>query len=115
MSLPLDLEATPPEAKLIFAEGIEQAEKYAELLARDGDTLGLIGPRELPKLWSRHILNSAVVTDLVLAGQSVADVGSGAGLPGIPMAIRMPSANFTLIEPMESPSAKLSRRRSTGR
>ncbi len=101
MALPLDLEATPPEASIIFGKELPLAEKYAQLLARDGDMLGLIGPRELPKLWSRHILNSAVVTDLVQSGQSVADVGSGAGLPGIPMAIRMPSAHFTLIEPME--------------
>jgi 16S rRNA (guanine527-N7)-methyltransferase len=77
------------------------AEKYAELLVRDGDLLGLIGPRELPKLWSRHILNSAVVGELVQTGQMVADVGSGAGFPGIPMAIKCPEVGFTLIEPME--------------
>jgi 16S rRNA (guanine527-N7)-methyltransferase len=55
----------------------------------------------MPKLWTRHILNSAVVAELVSAGKTVADVGSGAGLPGIPMAIAQPEANFTLIEPME--------------
>ena len=98
---PLELEATPPEAAMIFGERLPLAEKYAELLARDGDLLGLIGPRELPKLWSRHILNSAVVSDLVESGQTVADVGSGAGLPGIPMAIRSPLVTYTLIEPME--------------
>lgn len=101
MSQPLEIEDTPPEAELIFGDQLPIAEKYAQLLARDGDLLGLIGPRELPKLWSRHILNSAVVSDLIEPGQSVADIGSGAGLPGVPMAIRCPLANFTLIEPME--------------
>jgi 16S rRNA (guanine527-N7)-methyltransferase len=70
-------------------------------MVRDGDLLGLLGPREMPKLWSRHILNSAVVAQLVDAGKTVADVGSGAGLPGIPMALAQPDAHFTLIEPME--------------
>ena len=85
----------------MFGSGLQLAQQYADLLVRDGDLLGLIGPRELPKLWSRHILNSAVVAELVGPGQSVADVGSGAGLPGIPMAILCPDAQFTLIEPME--------------
>jgi len=85
----------------VFGSGLKLAQQYADLLVRDGDLLGLIGPRELPKLWSRHILNSAVVAELVGPGQSVADVGSGAGLPGIPMAILCPDAQFTLIEPME--------------
>ena len=75
---------------------------------RDGDELGLLGPREMPKLWTRHILNSAVVAELVPAGASVADVGSGAGLPGIPMAIAQPQASFVLIEPMERRSNWLS-------
>lgn len=98
---PLLPEETPPEAKAVFGDHLSVAQKYADLLARDGDLLGLIGPRELPKLWSRHILNSAVVAELVRSGEAVADVGSGAGLPGIPMAIMQPEANFTLIEPME--------------
>jgi 16S rRNA (guanine527-N7)-methyltransferase len=94
-------EVEPEEALKVFGEHIGQARKFFELLVRDGDLLGLIGPRELPKLWSRHILNSAVVGELVEPGQLVADVGSGAGFPGIPMAILMPSADFVLIEPME--------------
>jgi 16S rRNA (guanine527-N7)-methyltransferase len=94
-------EAEPAVAATIFGSGIEMARKYAELLIRDGDMLGLIGPRELPKLWTRHILNSAVVADLIEPGQKVADIGSGAGLPGIPMAIVRPDAQFVLIEPME--------------
>jgi 16S rRNA (guanine527-N7)-methyltransferase len=94
-------EAEPAEAAAIFGAGIERARAYAAALVRDGDELGLLGPREMPRLWSRHVLNSAVVASLVPAGASVADVGSGAGLPGIPMAIAQPGAHFTLIEPME--------------
>lgn len=94
-------EVEPKEAQEVFGQCITQARQYFELLVRDGDLLGLIGPRELPKLWSRHILNSAVVANLVENGQLVADVGSGAGFPGIPMAILKPKANFVLIEPME--------------
>jgi 16S rRNA (guanine527-N7)-methyltransferase len=67
----------------------------------DGETLGLLGPREYPRIWTRHVLNSAVVAELVPAGVTVADVGSGAGLPGIPMALVQTEAHFTLIEPME--------------
>ena len=99
--LDLQPEAAPSNAPGVFGEHLGLAEAYAELLIRDGDLLGLIGPRELPKLWSRHILNSAVVADLVRPGETVADVGSGAGFPGIPMAIKMPETNFVLIEPME--------------
>ena len=99
--LELEPETTPDNAIGVFGEYLGQAEEYARLLIRDGDLLGLIGPRELPRLWSRHILNSAVVADLVLPGETVADVGSGAGLPGIPMAIKMPDTSFVLIEPME--------------
>ena len=94
-------EAEPKEAQEVYGEHIVQARQYFDLLVRDGDLLGLIGPREMPKLWSRHILNSAVVADLVEDGQLVADVGSGAGFPGIPMAILRPKVNFVLIEPME--------------
>ena len=94
-------EVEPAVAAAVFGAGIGLARQYAQLLVRDGDLLGLLGPREMPKLWTRHILNSAVVAELVPEGASVADVGSGAGLPGIPMAIAQPNAHFTLIEPME--------------
>jgi len=94
-------EAEPASAALIFGENIDRARRYFELLVRDGDLLGLLGPREMPKLWTRHILNSAVVAELVSPATTVADVGSGAGLPGIPMAMAQPQAQFTLIEPME--------------
>jgi 16S rRNA (guanine527-N7)-methyltransferase len=94
-------EAEPESAKAIFGPQIEKARAFAQKLANDSDDLGLLGPRELDKLWSRHILNSAVVSETVKAADLVADVGSGAGLPGIPMAIALPEANFVLIEPME--------------
>ena len=94
-------EVEPAVAATIFGEGIEKARAYAAALIKDGDELGLLGPREMPKLWTRHILNSAVVAELVEPGKKVADIGSGAGLPGIPMAIAQPEAMFTLIEPME--------------
>ena len=94
-------EAEPESAKAIFGPQIDKARAFAQKLANDSDDLGLLGPRELDKLWSRHILNSAVVAETVKAGDLVADVGSGAGLPGIPMAIALPEANFVLIEPME--------------
>lgn len=97
----MSVEQEPAVAKAIFGDRIEFARAYAKALARDSDTLGLLGPRELEILWSRHILNSAVVAQLVADGKTVADVGSGAGLPGIPMAIAQPNAHFTLIEPME--------------
>jgi 16S rRNA (guanine527-N7)-methyltransferase len=94
-------EAEPAEALAVFGQQIDQARAFFDLLVRDGDLLGLVGPRELPKLWSRHILNSAVVAELVEPGQLVADVGSGAGFPGMPMAILKPDTQFVLIEPME--------------
>jgi 16S rRNA (guanine527-N7)-methyltransferase len=94
-------EAEPAAAVSIFGDQIDQARSFAQTLAGDSDELGLLGPRELDKLWTRHILNSAVVAELVRPGDKVADVGSGAGLPGIPMAIARPDAQFVLIEPME--------------
>ena len=94
-------EAEPDTAKGIFGSQIGLARQYAQKLANDSDELGLLGPRELDKIWSRHILNSAVVAELVKPGELVADVGSGAGLPGIPMAIAAPETDFVLIEPMD--------------
>jgi 16S rRNA (guanine527-N7)-methyltransferase len=94
-------ELEPIEAAAVFGDRMDLARSYAAALVRDSDLLGLLGPREMPRLWSRHILNSAVVAELVPPGKTVCDIGSGAGLPGIPMAIVLPDTLFTLIEPME--------------
>ncbi|MEY4451702.1 MAG: hypothetical protein RLZZ380_823 [Actinomycetota bacterium] len=96
-----ELETEPSAAAAVFGDRLDLARGYANALVRDGDLLGLLGPREMPRLWSRHILNSAVVAELVAPGKTVCDIGSGAGLPGIPMAIVLPETRFTLIEPME--------------
>jgi 16S rRNA (guanine527-N7)-methyltransferase len=101
MSDELDIEQEPAAAAAIFGSGIDRARAYTQRLAADSETYGLLGPRELPKIWSRHVINSALLSELVPDGSLVADVGSGAGLPGIPMAIAQPKAHFTLIEPME--------------
>lgn len=93
------LEDEPAAARLLFGERIELARSYTASLAANGETLGLIGPRELPQLWSRHILNSVLLAPL-LRGR-VGDVGSGAGLPGLVLAIARPDVHMTLIEPME--------------
>lgn len=97
-SAPL-LEAEPASASAVFGDRIELARSYAASLAEHGETLGLIGPRELPQLWRRHILNSAVLAPLLFG--RVGDVGSGAGLPGLVLAIARPDVELTLIEPME--------------
>lgn len=94
-------ELEPAQAAAVFGDRIDLARGYAAALVRESDLLGLLGPREMPRLWSRHILNSAVVAELVAPGKTVCDIGSGAGLPGIPMAIVLPDTRFTLIEPME--------------
>ncbi|HEX6150806.1 16S rRNA (guanine(527)-N(7))-methyltransferase RsmG [Nocardioides sp.] len=76
------------------------AERYAGLLAGDGTVRGLIGPREVPRLWERHLINCAVVSELVPADASVCDIGSGAGLPGVVLAIARPDLRVTLVEPL---------------
>ena len=74
--------------------------RYVDILASDGVDRGLIGPRELGRLWERHILNSAALAQLIHSGSSVVDVGSGAGLPGIPIAVLRPDLKVTLLEPL---------------
>jgi 16S rRNA (guanine527-N7)-methyltransferase len=95
------LEAEPPAAAALFGDQIEVARSFTNELARRGEELGLIGPLELPRLWTRHILNSALLAPLLEARGRVADVGSGAGLPGLVLAIARPDVDFVLIEPME--------------
>lgn len=94
------IEAEPAQAAALFGDRIELARAYTADLARRGEELGLIGPLELPRLWSRHILNSVLVAPLLSPGV-VGDIGSGAGLPGIVLAIARPDVSFVLIEPME--------------
>jgi 16S rRNA (guanine527-N7)-methyltransferase len=93
-------EPEPAAAAELFGDRIELARQYTDDLARRGEELGLIGPLELPRLWSRHILNCALVAPLLKPGR-VGDVGSGAGLPGLVLAIARPDAHLVLIEPME--------------
>jgi len=95
-----NLEPEPASAVAVFGDRIEVARQYTADLARRGEELGLIGPLELPRLWSRHILNCGIVAPLLKPGR-VGDVGSGAGLPGIVLAIARPDVELVLIEPME--------------
>jgi 16S rRNA (guanine527-N7)-methyltransferase len=84
----------------VFASRTALAEQYAGLLATEGVVRGLIGPREAPRLWERHLLNCAVLADLLPEATDVCDLGSGAGLPGLVLAIRRPDLRVTLIEPL---------------
>ena len=93
--------SAPSVARGVFSGALPLAERYAALLADAGTVRGLIGPREVPRLWERHLLNCALVTDLVAPGSSVCDIGSGAGLPGLVMAIRRPDLRVTLVEPLQ--------------
>jgi 16S rRNA (guanine527-N7)-methyltransferase len=90
----------PEVARPVFGPALADAERYVARLATDGVTRGLIGPREVPRLWERHVLNSAAVAEAVPADARVVDVGSGAGLPGIPLALARPDLRLTLLEPM---------------
>lgn len=93
-------DVTPEQAAEIFGERLPLAQAYHRSLATDGSTRGFIGPREVERLWERHILNCAVIGEVMEHGARVADVGSGAGLPGIPLAIARPDLDITLIEPL---------------
>lgn len=100
MGTELDLEIEPFQASELCGEHLNQIRAFTNDLADQGEILGLIGPLEIPRLWSRHILNCAVVAPLLRPG-TVGDVGSGAGLPGLVLAILRPDVDFVLIEPME--------------
>ena len=90
----------PAIVQAVFGERTDVAEQYVTLLATIGVERGLIGPRETDRLWERHVLNSAAMAELVPPGATVVDVGSGAGLPGIPLALRRPDLRVTLLEPL---------------
>lgn len=87
-------------ASAVFGPGMDTARRYAEALAAAGVERGLLGPREAERLWERHLLNSAAVGELLGPGERVVDIGSGAGLPGIPLAIARPDLEVVLLEPL---------------
>src|SRR5215213_9884443 len=95
-----DVSPAPRAADALFGESSARAQRYAEILAGAGVERGLIGPREVDRLWDRHILNSVAVAELLESEDRVADIGSGAGLPGIPLALARPDLQLTLIEPL---------------
>lgn len=92
--------STPGSAATVFGDRLRIAVRYVELLADTGISHGLLGPREAPRLWDRHVLNSAVTAAVFDPDATVADLGSGAGLPGIPLAIARPDLHVTLVEPL---------------
>ena len=96
----ITVEPEPTAAAALFGDRIDVARRFTDDLARKGEELGLIGPLEVPRLWSRHILNSALVAPLLKPGR-VGDIGSGAGLPGLVLAVARPDVHMVLIEPME--------------
>lgn len=101
-------ETAPAAAAEIFGDRLPLAQAYHDSLATTAAERGFIGPKEVFRLWSRHVLNCAVIAEAFDEGQSVADIGSGAGLPGIPLAIARPDLQITLIEPLLKRSTYLS-------
>jgi 16S rRNA (guanine527-N7)-methyltransferase len=99
--------APPAGAQVVFGDRLPMAQRYTELLAVQGVQRGLIGPREADRLWERHLLNCAVIEALVPIDARVLDLGSGAGLPGLVLAIARPDLNVELVEPMERRTAFL--------
>jgi 16S rRNA (guanine527-N7)-methyltransferase len=95
-----ELGPTPAAVSELYGESLGLIESYVSVLATRGVEWGLMGPREVPRLWERHILNSAAIAGLIPSGATVVDVGSGAGLPGIPLAILRPDLDVVLLEPL---------------
>ena len=96
----LDFPVPTAEAIAEFGDSLAKAQRYVELLASDGVTRGLIGPRETSRLWDRHLVNCALVADLVPERGELVDIGSGAGLPGIVLAMLRPRLHVVLLEPL---------------
>ncbi|OII21303.1 16S rRNA (guanine(527)-N(7))-methyltransferase RsmG [Frigoribacterium sp. MCBA15_019] len=94
------LEVEPAVAETIFGDRLDVVRRYVADLAQHGEELGLIGPLELPRLWTRHVINCGLLAPLLVSGR-VGDIGSGAGLPGLVLAAARPDATLVLIEPME--------------
>lgn len=90
----------PPVAADVFGDRLALAVRYVQILADAGVERGLIGPRETQRLWDRHVLNSAALAELLDPSEQIADIGSGAGLPGIPLALARPDVRVILIEPL---------------
>ncbi|WP_186245413.1 16S rRNA (guanine(527)-N(7))-methyltransferase RsmG [Mycobacterium simulans] len=90
----------PDSASAVFGPRLELAHRYAALLADAGVERGLLGPREVDRLWDRHLLNCAAIGELLDPGDRVVDIGSGAGLPGLPLAIARPDLRVVLVEPL---------------
>lgn len=97
----LEIEQYTPEVKELFGYGFEQINHYVQMLIDEGQIRGLIGPRELSRIWSRHIVNCAAIVDYIPEQGKLADIGSGAGLPGIVIAVMKPDLDVYLIEPMQ--------------
>src|ERR1700712_480643 len=95
-----EIPAAPSAAEAIFGPRLGAAERYAAILAGDGIDRGLLGPGEVERVWERHVMNSVAIIELLDNGASVADIGSGAGLPGIPLALARPDLSVTLVEPL---------------
>lgn len=97
----IEVESIPIGTKELFGASFCKIQQFAKLLQKEGEIRGIIGPRELPRLWSRHICNSLAVEKFLEKNTSVADLGSGAGFPGIVLAVKRPDLQLHIIEPMQ--------------
>jgi 16S rRNA (guanine527-N7)-methyltransferase len=102
MNVPVSRETPPPPPGVaaVFGSAWPQLQRYAEMLANAGVVRGLLGPREVPRLWDRHLLNSAQIAPAFPPGSRVCDLGSGAGLPGVVLALARPDLDLVLLEPL---------------